>query len=120
MKLLLSVSILLASAAWARGADAVVSGKVMDPTGATVPVAVVSAQNLDTGLKRAVVSDALGDYVFAALPPGQYRFRAEKPGFKRLDVDGATLRPGAHLRQRLTLQVAGSAETVATAVSSSR
>lgn len=120
MRLLLPLSILFASAAWAGSADAVVSGKVEDPTGATVSVAVVSAINVDTGLKRAVVSNALGDYVFVALPPGQYRFRAEKPGFKRLDLGGMTLGPGAHLRQRLTLQVAVSPETVATGVSAGR
>jgi hypothetical protein len=94
----------------------VVSGNVLGPTGAAVPVAVVTAVNLDTGVKRAVISNASGDYRFTALPPGHYRFRAEKPGFKRLELSGTTLLPGDRLRQNLTLQMAGKPETVETAV----
>jgi hypothetical protein len=104
--------ILLASAAWTQSTDAVVSGNVLDPTGANVPSAVITALNLNTGVKTSVVSNASGVYLFAALPPGEYRFSAEKEGFKRLDLNATTVRVGDRLQQNLPLQVGVTAETV--------
>ena len=86
--------ILLASAAWAQSTDAVVSGNVLDPSGASVPTAIITALNLNTGVKTVVTSNASGVYLFAALPPGQYRFSAEKEKFKRLDLNETTVRIG--------------------------
>jgi hypothetical protein len=104
--------ILLASAAWTQSTDAIVSGNVLDPTGANIPNAVITALNLNTGVKTSVVSNASGVYIFAALPPGEYRFSAEKEGFKRLDLNQTTVRVGDRLQQNLPLQVGGTAETV--------
>jgi protocatechuate 3,4-dioxygenase beta subunit len=75
LKLLFTL-ILLASAAWTQSTDAVVSGNVLDPTGANIPNAVITALNLNTGVKTSVDSNASGVYLFAALPPGEYRFSA--------------------------------------------
>jgi hypothetical protein len=104
--------ILLASAAWAQSTDAVVSGNVLDESGATIPAAVITALNLNTGVKTAVTSNTAGVYLFAALPPGQYRFSAEKEKFKRLDLNETTLRVSDRLQQNLTLQVGAAAESV--------
>ena len=80
--------ILLASAAWAQSTDAVVSGNVLDPSGASVPTAIITALNLNTGVKTVVTSNASGVYLFAALPPGQYRFSALAP--RRKNSSGST------------------------------
>jgi hypothetical protein len=107
-----AVAVLFAPAAWAQGTDAVVSGDVLDATGAIVPAAAITALNLNTGVKTVVTSNASGVYLYAALPPGDYRFTAEKEGFKRLDLNQTTLRIGDHLQQNLTLQVGGTKESV--------
>jgi hypothetical protein len=104
--------LLFASAAWTQSTDAVVSGNVLDPSGANIPNAVIIALNLNTGVKSSVTSNASGVYLFAALPPGEYRFSAEKQGFKHLDLNQTTLRVGDRLQQNLPLQVGGAAETV--------
>ncbi len=84
MRTLLSIAVLLASVAWSQGTDAVVSGNVLDATGAAMPAAAITAVNLNTGVKTMVTSNASGVYLFAALPPGDYRISAEKEGFKNL------------------------------------
>jgi hypothetical protein len=110
--LILAASILPLPNARAQGTDAVVSGNVLDPTGAIVPAATITALNLNTGVKTVVTSNASGVYLYAALPPGDYRFTAEKEGFKRLDLNETTLRIGDHLQQNLTLQVGATKESV--------
>jgi len=56
--LILVVSILLTPAAWSQGTDAVVSGNILDATGAIVPAAAITALNLNTGVKTVVTSNA--------------------------------------------------------------
>jgi hypothetical protein len=68
---------------------------------------------LNTGIKSSVVSNASGVYLFAALAPGEYRFSAEKEGFKRLDLNATTVRVGDRLQQNLQLQLGGTAEVAA-------
>jgi hypothetical protein len=110
--LILAFSTVFSPVAWTQGSDAVVSGNVLDPTGAIVPSASITALNLNTGVTTVVTSNASGVYLFAALPPGDYRFTAEKEGFRRLDLNQTTLRIGDHLQQNLTLQVGATKDSV--------
>ena len=72
--LLLSIAVLGQSTTSLRGV-------ITDPRGATVPAAVVSLTNVDTGLKRQVTTGADGVYQFLQTPPGSYKLTVEKPGF---------------------------------------
>ena len=112
MRTLLSIAVLLASVAWSQGTDAVVSGNVLDATGAATPAAAITAVNLNTGVKTMVTSNASGVYLFAALPPGDYRISAEKEGFKQLVLNQTTLRAGDHLEQNLVLDVGATKDSV--------
>jgi hypothetical protein len=96
----------------AQGTDAVVSGNVLDATGAVMPSAAITALNLNTGVKTMVTSNASGVYLFAALPPGDYRIDAAKEGFKTLVLNQITLRTGDHLEQNLILDVGATKESV--------
>jgi hypothetical protein len=71
--------------------SASLSGEIMDPTGAAVASASVSAENVDTGFVRKTVTDDSGTYHLFALPIGLYEVRATKDGF-----DGE-VRSGIHL-----------------------
>lgn len=77
MKLIVGV-FLLASLAAAQGTDAVLTGSVLDSTGAVVPQASVMALNMNTGVATRQTSNASGVYLFPALPPGDYTITAEK------------------------------------------
>ena len=104
MKLLASLLFFVSLAA-AQGTDAVLTGEVLDASGAHVPDAVVTALNIKTGVSTGEKSNGAGVYLFPVLPPGDYRISAEKPGFKKYIVDQLTLRTGDHVEQNLTLDV---------------
>ena len=103
---------LLASLAAAQGTDAVLTGSVLDSTGAVVPQASVTALNINTGVATRETSNASGVYLFPVLPPGDYTITAEKAGFKKYQLERLTLRTGDHVEQNLPLQLGGSTETV--------
>ena len=58
-----------------------ITGRVVDPQGAAVPGATVTAKNAATGFTRTEVSDAEGVYRLSALPVGIYDVTAELQGF---------------------------------------
>ncbi len=112
MKRVFSALFLLASLAGAQGTDAVVSGNVLDVSGAAIPLAAIVATNINTGVQTTVTSNTSGVYLFAALPPGDYRLSAEKDGFRKLVVNQTTLRTGDHLEQNLVLEVGATKDSV--------
>jgi len=77
--------LLLAVSSW-LGAQTVTStleGRISDATGAVIPEASVTALNADTGLKRTVTANAVGEYQIGGLPAGDYTVNAEKSGFQK-------------------------------------
>src|SRR5260221_5997893 len=77
--------LLLAASSW-LGAQTVTStlqGRISDTTGAVIPEASVTALNADTGLKRTVTANAVGEYQISGLPAGDYTVNAEKSGFQK-------------------------------------
>src|SRR6202162_2927102 len=89
--------LLLAASNW-LGAQTVTStlqGRISDATGAVIPEASVTALNADTGLKRTVTANAVGEYQIDGLPAGDYTVNAEKSGFqksaKKIHLDLAAL-----------------------------
>src|SRR5438876_5771269 len=63
-----------------------VRGTVSDPTGASVPDAIVTARNLDTGLTQSVRTGPDGVYNIVYLPVGSYTVTTEKPGFRKAEA----------------------------------
>lgn len=82
MKRALFALLLWASPVGAQGTDAVVTGNVLDSTGAVVPSAAITALNINTGVQKQFV------------------------------LNQTTLRTGDHLEQNLTLEVGGTREAV--------
>ena len=108
----LFVCLCIAPTASAQGTDALLTGTVLDASGAHVPDASVTALNINTGVVTTEKSNASGVYLFPVLPPGDYRIVSEKAGFKRNILDRLTLRTGDHVEQNLTMEVGGVTETV--------
>ncbi|PYV92227.1 MAG: hypothetical protein DMG05_05275 [Acidobacteria bacterium] len=59
-----------------------ISGVVTDPSGATVPDAVIEATNLGTNRKSSSNTTQVGTYFLGSLPVGQYKVTARQKGFK--------------------------------------
>src|SRR4029077_4260491 len=68
-----------------------IRGTVLDPSGASISGASVSAMQTETGLKRTASTDSTGAYVIVALPVGHYRVEAEAKGFQKLVREGVML-----------------------------
>jgi hypothetical protein len=59
-----------------------VLGSVTDQSGAVIPGAKVSLENIETGSALTTETNASGDYQFPVVPVGQYRISVSKEGFK--------------------------------------
>lgn len=57
-------------------------GTVIDPTGAAVPGATVTATNNDNGLVLHATSNAAGEFNIFAVPRGNYTAKIDAPGFQ--------------------------------------
>ncbi len=68
-----------------------IAGNVVDPTGAVVAGAKIALTS-DQGVRREAVSDALGHYSFALLPPGNYTVDVSAPGFGPLKFENVAAR----------------------------
>ena len=83
--LLLIFILLLAASSWLGGqtVTSTLQGRISDATGAVIPEASVTALNADTGLKRTVTANAVGEYQIGGLPPGDYTVNVDKQGFQK-------------------------------------
>ncbi|HXY49160.1 MAG TPA: TonB-dependent receptor [Terriglobales bacterium] len=59
-----------------------VAGNVLDSTGAVVPAAAVTVENLATALARQTTTSGTGSYRITELPIGRYKVTVLAPGFK--------------------------------------
>jgi hypothetical protein len=81
------------------------SGTVLDPNGAMVPGAKVTAVHSQTGFAFEVKSSDAGLYVFPNLPAGPYEVTVEQAGFKKLVRTGIEIRVGSRQDLDLSLEV---------------
>jgi outer membrane receptor protein involved in Fe transport len=68
-----------------------IRGTVVDPSGAVVQSAAVSAQQTETGLMRTSTTDRDGAYVLVELPIGHYQIRVEAKGYQKYLQEGVSL-----------------------------
>ena len=78
----LGCTIVAVAPAYAQLTTATVRGRVTDGQGAAVPGAAIVAINTGTSATRRTTTDANGQYVLSALPPGTYNFTAESAAGK--------------------------------------
>jgi hypothetical protein len=96
---------LIAAPAWAQTQVGTLFGTVTDTSGAVIPGAEVSVENVSTGLKRDGRTDKTGEYQLVGLPTGRYTLRVEKEGFQTEVREGIALSPGAAIGINLSLVV---------------
>ena len=68
-----------------------IRGTVVDPSGAVVRGASVTAQETETGLSRSTTTDRNGNYVLLELPVGHYRLQVAAKGFQEYVQVGIAL-----------------------------
>src|SRR5271154_4608516 len=110
--LLLSFGATPAAHAQGVGASGSIRGTVTDATGGVVARAAITALDVDRGQKYDAVSDASGQYQFAALPPSTYNVTAQISGFQTETQTGLVVAIGQIAVVDFHLKVATSATQV--------
>ncbi len=79
-------------------------GTVADPTGAVIPLAVVTATSAG-GQKATATTDNVGNYVIKGLGPGSYTVSANAKGFAASNAQSATIAPGQAQKLDIALAI---------------
>ena len=87
-----------------------ITGEVKDTSGAVIPGATVTAQNVATNAVRIQNSNEAGVFTFPAMPPGDYTVKAELQGFKTAQ-NKVELHVEQSVRVSFSLEVGGITET---------
>jgi len=108
---------LLASTAFtgfgvAQMTTATIAGTVLDPSGAVIPGATVTATNTDTKFTRTTTTGAAGNYRLEFLPIGKYSVNTQASGFKANSQTNITLNLNEELHNNVTLELGQASETV--------
>ena len=75
--------LLLATALYAQTTGGgVIQGTVKDATGAVIPAAKITVENVATSQRHTTSANEVGFYLFPALLPGNYKFAAEAAGMQ--------------------------------------
>jgi hypothetical protein len=96
----------------AQVVGATVSGRVLDPTGAVIPAASISVENVATGISANGVTNAEGYYVIPNLQTGTYDLKASAKAFATQISKGIILTVGEELVLNLTLTVGSASQSV--------
>ncbi|MDQ6786874.1 MAG: carboxypeptidase-like regulatory domain-containing protein [Acidobacteriota bacterium] len=94
--------------AQAQASTADLRGTIVDPNGAVVPGANVTARNAATGITRTVVSNDEGVYQIFSLPPGEYEVSAEAATFKKVVISSVRLTVGQSAELPIKLEIGAS------------
>ena len=97
--------------AQAQASTADLIGTVVDPNGAVVAGATVTAKHSGTGLVRTVTTAEDGTYRLIGLPTGEYEITAEAPTFKKVSISPVRLTVGQAAELRIAMEI-GSQDAV--------
>jgi len=105
-------SVCLAGFAQSQANSGNIEGRVVDPNGAIVAGATVSATNQQTGLEKSTVTKDDGTFSIILLPPGVYSVVIGAPGFSKAEVKDVTVTVGSHAPVDVVLSVGSTTATV--------
>ena len=103
---------LIGGAGLAQTITGTVQGYISDVEGGAIPGATVTATNQDTGIARAVISDANGFYSAKALQVGTYTVTAELSGMQTTQQSDVSVLVGQIKDVNLTLEIESTSEVI--------
>ena len=89
-----------------------VSGTILDDSTASVPDALITVVNEDTGSRRTSLTEADGGYVVSPLEPGVYKITVRKTGFRTMIRFGVQITEARPARVDFKLVVGSVQETI--------
>ena len=105
------LGLLFAGMLWAQSDLGSISGYIKDPSGATVPKASVTVQNL-SGVSRKVTTNSSGFFSVTNIPPGVYTVTVEAAGFQTYRSSDNKLDPSGRLQVSATLTLGAATQSV--------
>src|SRR5215831_3611798 len=96
------VTLIASGVLFAQSDLGTISGLIRDPSGASIPSAVVTIKN-QTGVERQATASETGFYTITNIPPGLYTLSAEAPGFQKYGSTNNKLDPSGRLAIDVTL-----------------
>jgi hypothetical protein len=109
---LFSLLLMLSLASVANGQSATITGRALDPKGASVPNATVTATNTETGISRTTTTTSDGLYRFDNLAPGIYDVTMNVGGFNKAEAKKIKVQVGEQRDVNFNLELAGQRATV--------
>src|SRR5579872_7515045 len=103
--LFLFVAIGLVTPLWAQKDAGTIVGTVRDATGAVVPGAKVTVEDVDRGVQATLSTNDEGEYVASPLHIGRYKITVEKTGFKKAVSEVVELNVQDRIAMNIKLQV---------------
>lgn len=101
-------------------ATGTVQGRVTDASGAAISEAKVSVENVRTGVRQELTTNAEGSFVQPYLPPSEYRVTVEKTGFDTSVTNAVRLNVQQTVDLPITLTVGQMATTVEVSASAAQ
>ncbi|MXX61879.1 MAG: TonB-dependent receptor [Holophagales bacterium] len=103
---------LIGGAGFGQTITGTVQGYISDVEGGAIPGATVTVTNQDTGIARAVISDANGFYSAKALQVGTYSVTAELSGMQTTQQSDVSVLVGQIKDVNLTLEIESTSEVI--------
>ncbi|HEX3094282.1 MAG TPA: carboxypeptidase regulatory-like domain-containing protein, partial [Candidatus Angelobacter sp.] len=110
--LLLTALFLLSSSTRAQEVTASIVGTVVDPNGAAVSGATITAKDLDRGTIRTTTTNDEGAFNISGVPVGKYQVKAEAKGFQSMVNADLTIALNQTARLNFQLRIGQAAETI--------
>ena len=88
------------------------TGVITDPSGAVIPGAQVTLNDVNKGYSFPTTSDASGRYVIRNLPPSNYKLTVEAKGFQTFTQSGIVLEVNQNASVDVRLQVGATTQAV--------
>lgn len=88
------------------------TGTIFDPSDGATPNATIVMTNHKANTIDMTTSNAEGNFVFSALPAGEYEMKVLKPGFAEYYAPHVVLEPGRDLAMTVKLNIGAVKETV--------
>ena len=110
--ILACIAVLTGTGLYAQQSTATLSGTVTDPSGAAIPGASVTLENVSRGVSRTAVSGPDGRFLFDFLVVGIYQLTVSERGFNNVVRSGLELTTGQVLDIPLQMQVQQQTQTV--------
>ena len=89
-----------------------ISGLALDPSGAVIPGATLTATNTATGVQQTATTNEKGGYSFPSLPVGRYDLKVESEGFTAQKRTGLVIDADSALQVDMTLTMIERVEEV--------